>query len=481
MAALTVYLAIFMDIFASEKKICIIGSGLVGALLATLLAEAGFGVDVYEKRNDPRKMNGGEGRTIALSLSDRGWKALRYAGLEKTIRLNTNPAYGRRIHTGNGEDQIQKYGSGSEAIHTVNRSYLNTVLIERALETKKVNFFFSYVCEDIKQDTGEIIFTINGTGEKLSRKYDHIFGADGMFSVVRKSFTDKNLFKFDESKLEVGYKEMRIPADRNGNSVLEKNLVHVWPRKNSMFISFPTKAGEFVSTLFMPVAGEDSLESISDPAALKNFLTREYPEIIKLVPDFEEQFFKNPSSQLFQVKGGPWHYKDKILLIGDSCHAITPFYGMGMNIGFEDCTVLLDLLRKNSFNFEKVFAEFGTLRKPDTDAMTELSLNNLKSINESPDPDYQTKWLIERRIWELFPKLWTPAYVLIAFSHVALSKVAQIKKQQDGIVNELVVKYPSILDFTDKELKMVFKPVFAGFNRTIRPFSFKSFFRASVS
>jgi kynurenine 3-monooxygenase len=182
---------------------------------------------------------------------------------------------------------------------------------------------------------------------------------------------------------------------------------------------------------------------------------REYKEVIPLMPTLEEDFFRNPSSTLTQVQGGPWHYEDKVLLIGDACHAVTPFYGMGMNIGFEDCIIFMNILKEKNYNFKESFIAFSRTRKPDTDAMTDLSYKNFKSIGESPDPAYHLKWLLERKIWKLLPKLWTPTYLLVAFSETPLSEVAKIKKRQDRILDEIIEARPEILRVPDKQLKNI--------------------------
>ncbi len=442
-----------LNIVTKMKKICIVGSGLIGSLLAIFLAQAGFEVDVYEKRSDPRKDIKTRGRSIALSLSDRGWRALREVGLEAALRPGTNPAYGRIVHQKDGVTYSQDYGDGSQAIWTVNRNHLNTALLKKAAVERGVRFFFEHSCEILDENTGEIAFVNYGTNEKTQKRYDHIIGVDGVFSTVRETLLKKNIWSFESSMLDFGYKELCIPPDAQGGYAMADHHVHVWPRKNSMFISFPANDGYFISNLFLPLVGEDSLESLSTPEALMSFFNREYKEVIPITPNFQEEFWRNPVSTITQVKGGPWHYKDKVLLMGDAAHAITPFYGMGMNIGFEDCTVLMELLRENNYDFGRAFESMSKFRKPNADAMSELSYKNFASIKESPDLAYHDKWLLERRIWKLFPQSWAPTYVLVAFSHVPLRDVPAIKERQDRIVNDLIKANPNILSLPDEQLR----------------------------
>lgn len=444
-----------------DKKICLIGAGLVGALLAILLAEEGFSVDVYEKRKDPRTDTTVRGRSISLSLSDRGWSALRQVGLEDMIRKTTYPAHGRIVHQKEAATYSQNYGDGSQAIWTVNRNYLNSVLIEKAAATGRATFFFEHSFEDLNEKTSEIIFPGPSPKEKIKKSYDHIIGVDGVFSAVRKDLSEKKLWNFESSLLDFGYKELSIPRDAQGKHILTANHLHVWPRKNSTLVAFPTIEGDFVTNLFLPLAGEDSLASINAPELLMEFFKREYADVIPLMPDLEKEFFSNPNSTITQVKGGPWHYGDKVLLMGDSAHAVTPFYGMGMNVGFEDCIVFMELLKENDHDFGKTFASLGKVRKPNTDALFELSYKNFQSLSESPDPSYQEKWLLERRIWKLFPEQWTPTYVLIAFSETPLKEVPAIKEKQDHLLQELMVADPNVLDLTDEELKALFETTYS--------------------
>lgn len=375
--------------------------------------------------------------------------------MEDFIRTKTDPAWGRMVHEADGITHAQDYGDGSQAIHTVNRNFLNTSLLDEAGKTGRVTFYFCHACTSIAEDAGEIVFTNSKTGESVRKRYDHIIAADGVFSAVRKDLEGKNILSFKSRILEHGYKEMRIPADPQGKHVLDDHRTHVWPRKNSVLLAFPTVEGNFAVNLFMPLVGPDSFESLTAKDSFMAFFKREYAEVFSLMPNLEEDFLRNPVSTLTQVQGEPWNYKDKILIMGDAAHAITPFYGMGMNIGFEDCTVFMDLLESVNYDFGKAFAAFGVMRKPDTDAMTDLSYENFKGINESLDPLYYEKWLLERRIWRLIPERWIPSYVLIAFSSVQLREVPEVKEKQDGILKHLMMENPRILELGDEELRVI--------------------------
>jgi len=442
-----------MDPFAVNKngdeKICIVGAGLVGSMLSIILAQSGFEIEVFEKRKDPRLDDKTRGRSIAMSISNRGWKALRMIGLENEVRKNTNPKHSRMVHLPNGSVQAQEYGKDGQTINTINRRYLNITLIDKALNTGKVKMFFNHDCEYIDEESGEIIFRNNETDEKINKVFTRIIGADGNFSAVGGLLAKRNLIEHNRMTLIYGYKELRIPPDEKGDFAIENHYVHVWPRQNAILIALPGLENEFICTLFLPLEGDNSIDTIQSDKSLLNLFKENFSDVIPLIPNLQEQFFNNPTSHITAVKAFPWNYKDKILLIGDAAHAIAPFYAMGMNVGFEDCTTFLEMLVKNDYSFARTFEQFGTKRKLDTDAIAELSFRNFNNISKSPDPTYNVKWELERKIWHLIPEKWMPAYAMIAFTNMPLSKVARQKEKQDKILDELVKSNQNILELPD--------------------------------
>ncbi|MCX6149166.1 MAG: NAD(P)/FAD-dependent oxidoreductase [Ignavibacteriales bacterium] len=436
-----------------KEKICIVGSGLVGSLLSILLTQLGFDIDIFDKRKDPRQDTLTRGRTIAMSISARGWKALKQAGIYDEVRKNANPKHSRMVHLCDGTIQTYKYGDGTQAINTINRKYLNITLINAAMATGKVNIYFEHECVNLNPDTGDIFLKDIKTDQSIQKNYTRIFGTDGIFSNVCELLTNKGLLNFTRTTLSYGYKELQIPANQLGDFALHGNSLHSWPRKDGVLVAFPTIEKEFVCTLFLPLDGENSLAAINSEATLMQYFNSNFPDVIPLMPNLKEDYFKNPASTLTTVNGSPWNYKDKVLLIGDASHAILPFYGMGMNIGFEDCTFFINLLKKNNLDFTRTFEMYSPLRKPDTDAMAELSFNNFNSIGASPDHTYQLKWELERKIWELFTGKWTPSYVLIAFTHTPLAKVIKIKERQDKILDDIVRSHDNIANLSGNCLK----------------------------
>ncbi len=423
-----------------SEKICIVGAGLVGTLMSVYLAERGFRIDLFEKRPDLRRADIPGGRSIVMSISSRGLRALEIIGMRDEVLARTIPKYSRLVHRANGSVSVQRYGGQGQSINAVDRKLLNCQLLDRAEKTGRVTIRFSHRCEKINPETGEATFTDKSTGDNFRQKYSRIIGADGISSRVRETLEKAGLIKGEIFSPDHGYRELVIPADKNGAWALPKNHVHVWPRKNFFLIAMPQPHGSFTDTLFLPKTGEISFESIRTEKDIETLFSENFPGVFKLMPTLAHDFFTNPYSDIFSVRCHPWHYRDKVVILGDAAHAFVPFFGMGMNVCFEDARILLEILESHEFDWGRAFEEFSRTRKPDTDAITDLSLRNFRDIGKSPDISYDLRWALERKIWEIYPECWMPTYVMIAFSHIPLSEVARRIAVQNEILNRILEK-----------------------------------------
>ncbi len=322
---------------ASPQNIAIMGAGLVGSLLSIYMARRGHHVDVYERRGDMRKSGAAGGRSINLALSERGWKALAGAGVDSAVRHMGIPMYGRMIHHEDNSQSYQPYGKEGQAIYSVSRGGLNQVLLSEA-ERAGVSIHFGNGCDeaDFEQQTVRL-----QDGSLLQP--DVVFGADGAFSRLRLSMMKTDRFDYQQQYLTHGYKELTIPPAEDGGWLIEKNALHIWPRHEFMLIALPNQDGSFTCTLFAPYDGENGLNKIKDKYDLMHYFTRYFPDLIPLIPNLTEDYFANPTASLVTVRCYPW-VKGNMALIGDSAHAIVPFYGQGMNAGFEDCHVLAGIM-----------------------------------------------------------------------------------------------------------------------------------------
>lgn len=429
----------------SHKNISIIGSGLVGSLLAIYLAKRGHQVKVFERRGDMRKEKMIAGRSINLALSDRGWKALEAVGIGNEIRKVAIPMKGRMIHSVTGEINFQPYGKGEQAIWSVSRGGLNCELMSIAERYKNVQLFFNERCDHIDVRSGKSTFENFLTHEKTTVESDHVIGADGAFSAARLQLqlqTDR--FEYSQHYLEHGYKELSIPAGPNGSFLIEKNALHIWPRGGYMLIALPNMDGSFTCTLFFPFEGAHSFAALSDKKKVKDFFAQIFPDALPLMPTLEEDFFHNPTGSLVTVRCSPWNFSDKLLLIGDAAHAIVPFYGQGMNCGFEDCRIFDEMLN-NSSDWEKLFSDFGKKRKPDSDAIADMAVENFIEMRDLVgDKKFLLRKKIEALINQKHPELWTPQYTLVTFSPDVPYSEAQRWGQHHNTIMNRVMEIPDI-------------------------------------
>jgi kynurenine 3-monooxygenase len=419
------------------QRITLIGSGLVGSLLSIYLARKGHKVEVFERRPDLRTNRISAGRSINLALSDRGWRGLDGVGISEEIRKVAIPMKGRMMHSVKGDLTYQAYGKENQAINSVSRGGLNCVLMDLA-EKEGVKIHFEHRCTGLNMETANS--TYESHGKMITNEADLIFATDGAFSSGRLQMmlgTDR--FNYSQNYLEHGYKELTIPPV-NGEFAMDPDCLHIWPRDSYMLIALPNMDRSFTCTLFFPFDGDPSFSSLDTPEKGVEFFKKVFPDTIPLMPDLYNEFKNNPAASLVTVRCTPWNYKDKLLLIGDAAHAIVPFYGQGMNCGFEDCVVLNELMEKHKDDWKTIFPEFSKLRKPDSDAIADLAINN---FIEMRDRVGKQEFLLQKKIenWfsEKHPDKWTPLYTMVTFSPQTRYSIAlQEGKKQEAIMQQIL-------------------------------------------
>ncbi len=418
-------------------KIAIVGSGLVGSLLAIYLKRAGHTVHVYDRSQDIRTINF-SGRSINLAMSHRGWRALDEVGLGDGIRDIAIPMDKRAIHTAEQPLNYLYYGKEGESIYSISRGVLNRKMVSLA-EAEGAEFFFNTRVWDVTMATATLHIGETEQGAWEEKKYDMVFGADGAFSRVRHRMQRQNMFNYSQEFLNTGYKELNIPANPDGTHKLDKNSFHIWPRRDFMLIAMPNMDGSFTCTLFMPFEGEYSFGALKDKETLEAFFAKYFPSTTDVIPNLVEDFFKNPTSTLVTMKCYPWTFEDKVALIGDACHAIVPFYGHGMNAGFEDITILNQLMGQYGDDWKTIFSEYEKSRKPNADAIAELSYRNFMEMSsDTADPNFLLQKKIEKRFSEKYPDKWLPLYSRVTFSYRPYAEALAIGDRQKAIMAEVM-------------------------------------------
>jgi kynurenine 3-monooxygenase len=421
-----------------KKEVLIVGAGLVGSLLSVYMAKRGHKVKLYERRPDMRKETMAAGRSINLALSDRGLKALEKIGLADAIREISIPMHGRYIHHIDGSCAVQPYGKEGQFINSVSRGTLNKKLMDLA-EENGIEIFFEHKCTHIDWKTNTVSFETGG--KNVDVKADLIFGADGAFSAARLQHqlqTDR--FNYQQFYIDCGYKELTIMPNADGDFAMHVNALHIWPRKEFMLIALPNLDKTFTCTLFFPFEGPLSFSRLDTKEKVKEFFEKTFPDAVPLMPTYLEDFFNNPTSSLVTVKCYPWVREDKFALIGDAAHAIVPFFGQGMNAGFEDCNVLDDLMEHHGDHWDAILEEFQLLRKPDADAIADLAVNNFTEMRDRvADPKFLLQKKIEAKLNEKFPDKWIPAYSLVTFSpHIRYSEALANGMKQEAIMQQIM-------------------------------------------
>ncbi|RYY99314.1 MAG: FAD-dependent monooxygenase [Chitinophagaceae bacterium] len=426
-----------------QKHILITGAGLVGSLLSIYLRRKGYTVSIYERRGDMRKEAVEAGRSINLALSDRGIKALREVGIADEVLQIAIPMHGRHLHQPNGTHAFQPYGKEGQYINSVSRRELNCKLMDLA-EREGVTLHFDHQCTGVDWKANRIAFATPAGA--VSQPFDLLFGADGAYSATRLAhMLQHQKFDYEQYYIDCGYKELAIPAGAGGSFLLEKNALHIWPRGNYMLIALPNLDGTFTGTLFFPFEGETSFEKLTTPESVETFFQNTFPDLVPLVPDLTQQFFHNPTSALVTVKCFPWIREDRFALLGDAAHAIVPFFGQGMNAGFEDCSVLAELIGQHGDDWGRILEEFQELRKPDADAIADLAVNNFTEMRErTADPKFLLQKKIEAWLHEQHPDQWIPAYSQVTFSpQIRYSEALRNSRRQEAIMQQ-VMQEPGI-------------------------------------
>ena len=433
-------------------KLVLIGSGLAGGLLAAYLGRRGYDVDLYERRADPREGNIVGGRSINLAISTRGIHALEQIGIADEALQHAIPMRGRMIHpAGAGARTIfSPYDvDPKNCINSIGRAVLNTTLIEAAQRYSNVRVHFNHKCTDVDVDSATVqLLKTNGSSvaagvspanpenEIIEARGDAVIGVDGAFSAVRQSMQREiTNFQYNESYLAHGYKELTIRPGPDGSWRMEKNALHIWPRKSFMMIALPNPDGSFTCTLFWQFEGPRSFATTQSDDDVRRFFDEEFSDALPLMPTLLEDFRQNPTGSLVTIRCAPWFYRDKVCLLGDAAHAVVPFYGQGMNAAFEDCVVIDECLEKFPDNRERAFAEYFSRRKENADALADLAIGNfIEMRDKTASKTFRAKKKLDHLLEAALPGIYLPLYTMVTFTRIPYAVAARRARLQDRIV-----------------------------------------------
>lgn len=439
-----------------KEKIVIVGAGLVGSLWAVLMAKRGYKVEVYERRGDMRAAGFVGGRSINLAMSTRGWRALEKAGVADKIRKDALPMRGRMMHSTEGDLAFQPYGKEDEAIYSVSRGGLNLELITAADSYPNVRFHFDFKCKGVDFETNTVEFFNYKTKKIRKVKADFIFGADGAYSGIRGSMQKTPRFNFQQNYLKHGYKELTFSPTASGEHAMDTESLHIWPRGTFMLIALPNPDGTFTGTLFMPYVGDPGFDDIHNDEDVLKFFKKYFPDAIPMMPELYDDFRENPVGDLVTMRCDPWQVGN-VLLMGDSSHAIVPFYGQGMNSGFEDCSILDEMADEYKEDWSVIFKKFSDSRPKDANAIADLALRNFIEMRDSVgNPKFLLRKKIAGHLHKNHPEF-LPVYSMVSFSNLPYSQALAETVRQDKMFEEILAIENIEENWDGAEVEAIFK------------------------
>lgn len=432
------------------KTATIVGAGLVGSLWSVYLSKAGYKVNIVEMRDDLRSLNISAGKSINLAFSHRGWTAFKSIGIENEIEDILIPMYGRTMHDLEGNLTYQPYGQEGQAIYSVSRRNINKRLMNLAESNPNTTISFNEKCIGADLSHGTVYLQNTKTGQKSQITSDLVFGTDGAFSAIRyNAFQKMDRFQYHQQYIEDGYLEILLPANSDGSYKLDKNTLHIWPRGRFMLIALPNEGGSFTCTLFMPFEGHQyAFDTLTSKEEISSFFKNVFPDFYELMPNVADVWKDHPLSSLAIIRCYPWTY-GKTALMGDAAHATVPFYGQGMNSGFEDCRILWELMHTHNENWDVIFKEYQSKRKREGDAIQDLSLHNYHVMrNYVAKPKFLLQKKFEHRIQQLYPEKYIPLYSQVSFTNIPYSIAIDNGNKQEARIKEIMASH-DIKDLMD--------------------------------
>ncbi len=418
-----------------SPAITILGAGLVGCLLGIYLKKRGQAVTIYEKRTDPRISKATQGRSINLALSDRGLAALAHIGLDQEILRHAVAMNGRMVHTLEGNTNFQPYHHEGKTIYSISRAALNLLLLQTA-EQYDIPVHFDHACKQVDFKNNQI--TLTNQGKVFQEKYEYLFGADGAYSALRQSMQDHQGFNFSQQYLDYGYKEFHIP--KSNENTLDLNVLHIWPRHDFMLIALPNNDGSYTATLFLRLKGKNSFESINSRSEVTQFFTQFFKDVYPMIENADDTFLQSATGSMVTIQTNPWVWHENTCLLGDAAHAIVPFYGQGMNAGFESVRLLCEALDTNN-NFITTIKDFASHRILNTNAIATLAANN---FIEMRDLVANERFLFRKKIesWLLqhFPAQFQTVYSLVTFSTMPYAGALKQAEKQQKMFDEMMAE-----------------------------------------
>ncbi|MDP9119926.1 MAG: FAD-dependent monooxygenase [Acidobacteriota bacterium] len=423
-----------------QQPVVVVGAGMSGTLMAIHLARRGFAVDLYERRGDMRRRTVDAGKSIKMTLAERGLAALREVGLAEEVMRYCIPLRGRAVHRSDGTVTYQPYGKNEhEVIYSISRTDLNVMLLDRAETYPNLRLHFQKRCTGLEKETATAIF-VDEVSQAVTRVAARaVIGADGAFSIVRQLMQRGLRTDYQQDFVAWGYKELTIVAAPDGSHQMDRNALHIWPCGDHMLFALPNLDGSFSGVCILPFEGAHSFAELADDdSRVRGLFAERFGDALPLIPRLCEEMRGNQLGEFLTTRTSLWHHRGRLVLLGDACHTVIPFYGQGMNAAFEDCSVLAGCLDRHPGDWETAFAEYQALRKPHTDVLAELSKENFTELRDTA----RSAWLTARKralilLNRLFPRTVVPIYTLVTHSNLPYASCVERTRRQDRLARLL--------------------------------------------
>lgn len=420
------------------EPIVIVGGGLVGSLLAIMLAQAEYPVTVYEERPDPRVVAPKSDRSTSITITERGFHALNTVGMGDAVRRRAIAIYGRMIHDEEGNTTYQPYGSHGKANYAIRRADLHRILLTAAEEQPGIRFYFRQKCMGVDLAANTLRFRDADDDRLHEVPASLIFSADGAFSAMRRALQQQKGFDYSQQYLKHGYREITLLSNSDGNPPFDPNAFHIWPRDNLVLYGFANLDGTFTLSLLMPHDGPLSNAAITTESRVRELFMNHFPDVVPFLERVVGEYLGNPFQWLVTIKCFPWVHQDRIALVGDAAHAILPFYGQGANAGFEDCAVLMGLLKEHRGDWAAALGDYQQQRRPNTDAIADLCLDHfIELMARVKEPDFQLRKKIEHAVEMLAPDR-PSLYYNISFSTMPYAQAVALEQQHRRLIDQLI-------------------------------------------
>ncbi len=417
-----------------DPEVVIVGAGLVGAVAAMYLAPRSGPVTLLEKRADPRRGPGRNGRSITVMLSARGWRVLADLGLEEAVRAISVPLHGRCAHLADGSSHVTPYSRDRRPIWSVERERLHRLLLDAAEATPGVRIRFGQRVHAVDLEEPAVLVEDGAGRRRVSCR--RVLGCDGAHSTARGALAARGV-RSEVRNLELAYQEIQVPG-----GWLDRSTMHYWPTGDAMFAAFPMPSGEFAGSLFMRLDGPaPSYASVANGHELAQVFADRFPEPTAGIPDLAGQLAAKSVSTISLVRCDRWVWRDTFALLGDACHAMAPFMGHGMNCGFEDARTLVDCLDRAG-DWTTALAAYEKARTEDADAIAHLSYQHYYTMANPPqDETSHAGGILRKRLGDLFPDRFVPLYEQCAFTEEGYASILRSDRRLDRLVEDLLRRY----------------------------------------